>query len=146
MIKDHSQTQLSLSQFDWPFQNTLDPKNRWVKLAHCIPWDEFAQIYYSTLNTQRGRPAKPARLVIGALIIKHRLELSDRETVAQIQENPYLQYFVGLSSYQMHAPFTPTLFVDIRKRMGQDIFDQLQQTIIKSLNTQNHAPIASQPT
>ena len=43
---------------------------------------------------QAGRPSKDARLVIGAVIIKHKLNLSDRETVAQIQENPYLQHFV----------------------------------------------------
>jgi len=43
---------------------------------------------------------KDARLVIGAVIIKHKLNLSDVETVQQIQENPYLQYFVGLPGYQ----------------------------------------------
>jgi len=52
----------------------------------------------------QGRPTKDARLVIGAVIIKHKLCLSDEETVAQIQENPYLQYFVGLADYQMEAP------------------------------------------
>ncbi len=30
----------------------------------------------------QGRPTKDARLVIGAVIIKHKLNLSDRETVA----------------------------------------------------------------
>ena len=37
--------------------------------------------------------------MIGAVIIKHKLCLSDRETVTQIQESPYLQYFVGLPGY-----------------------------------------------
>jgi hypothetical protein len=45
-------------------------------------------------------------------IIKHKLCLSDAETVQQIQENPYLQYFVGLSGYQKKAPFASSLFVD----------------------------------
>ncbi|HIE42175.1 MAG TPA: transposase [Nitrospinaceae bacterium] len=44
---------------------------------------------------------------MGAVIIKHKLSLSDSETVQQIQENPYMQYFVELSSYQMKAPFSP---------------------------------------
>jgi len=57
-----------------------------------------------------------ARLVIGAVIIKHKLCLSDRETVAQIQENPYLQYFVGLPGYQMEVPFVPALLVEIRTK------------------------------
>ncbi|VXD22689.1 transposase (fragment) [Planktothrix paucivesiculata PCC 9631] len=36
-------------------------------------------------------------MALGALIIKEKLGISDRETVEQIKENPYLQYFIGLS-------------------------------------------------
>jgi hypothetical protein len=32
-------------------------------------------------------------MALGALIIKEKLGSSDRETVEQIKENPYLQYF-----------------------------------------------------
>jgi len=71
--------------------------------------------------------------VIGAVIIKHKLNLPDREAVAQIQENPYLQYFVGLSGYQMEVPFVPSLFVDIRKRMGQSVFEVFQRAIIDAV-------------
>jgi IS5 family transposase len=109
MIRSHSHRQLSLAEFDWPCQTALDKTNRWVALSQCIPWDELAQGYCQSLSTHHGRPAKDPRLVIGAVIIKHKLCLSDEETVAQIQENPYLQYFVGLSGYQMQAPFAPSL-------------------------------------
>ena len=71
--------------------------------------------------------------MIGAVIIKHKLCLSDRETVAQIQENPYLQYFVGLPGYQMEAPFVPSLLVEIRKRMGPSVFDVFESAIIASV-------------
>ncbi len=91
MIRYQSQKQLSLDEFDWPFQTALDRGNRWVKLGECIPWDELAEGYYQGLSRERGRPSKDARLVIGAVIIKHKLCLSDREAVAQIQENPYRQ-------------------------------------------------------
>ena len=133
MIRYHSQKQLPLTEFDWPFQTALDENNRWVKLSECIPWDELAQGYYQGLESTRGRPTKDARLVIGAVIIKHKLCLSDRETVAQLQENPYLQYFVGLPGYQMEAPFVPSLLVEIRKRMGQSVFDVFQSAIIDSV-------------
>jgi hypothetical protein len=33
-------------------------------------------------------------MALGALIIKEKLGISDRETVEQIRENPYLQYFM----------------------------------------------------
>ena len=35
-----SPKQLSLAGFETPFERTLNPKNRWVVLAHLIPWDE----------------------------------------------------------------------------------------------------------
>ena len=132
MIRYHSHRQLSLADFDWPFQTALDENNRWVKMSQCIPWDALAEGYYQGLSLKQGRPSKDARLVIGAVIIKHKLCLSDEETVAQIQENPYLQYFVGLPGYQMEAPFVPSLLVEIRKRMGQSVFDAFQSAIIDS--------------
>jgi hypothetical protein len=85
------------------------------------------------MSKDKGRPGKDARLVIGAVIIKHKLCLSDEETVAQIQKNPYLQYFVGLPGYQMQAPFAPSLFVDIRKRMGDAVFEVFQQALIDAV-------------
>ena len=133
MIRTHSHRQLSLAEFDWPFQTALDENNRWVKMSHCIPWDALAEGYYQGLSTTQGRPTKDARLVIGAVIIKHKLCLSDEEAVAQIQENPYLQYFVGLAGYQREAPFAPSLFVEIRKRMGHGVFEIFQDAIIDAL-------------
>ena len=130
MIRTSSSKQLTIAEFDWPFDTALDKNNRWVKLSHCIPWDELAECYYQGFPAERGRPAKAARLVIGAVIIKHKLCLSDVETVQQIQENPYLQYFVGLAGYQQKAPFAPSLFVEIRKRMGATVFEGFHQAII----------------
>lgn len=133
MIRSHSQKQLSLAEFDWPFQTKMDENNRWVVMARCIPWDQLADGYHQSLSANKGRPAKDARLVIGAVIIKHKLCLSDEETVAQIQENPYLQYFVGLAGYQTKQPFVPSLFVEIRKRMGAGVFEAFHQAIINSV-------------
>lgn len=133
MIRYRSHKQQSLEEFDWPFQTTLNRNNRWVKLSECIPWDELAEGYYRGLCDTQGRPSKDARLVIGAVIVKHKLCLSDRETVAQIQENPYLQCFVGLPGYQMEEPFAPSLFVEVRKRMGQSVFDVFQGAIIDAV-------------
>lgn len=142
MIRYRSQKQLSLAEFDWPFQVALDENNRWVKLAQCLPWDELAEGYYQRLSERKGRPAKDARLVIGAVIIKHKLSLSDEEAVEQIRENPYLQYFVGLPGYQMEAPFAPSLFVEIRKRMGQSVFDVFQGAIIDAVESAKPKPKA----
>jgi IS5 family transposase len=143
MIRTTSSKQLTIAEFDWPFETVLDKHNRWVKLSDCMPWDELAESYYQGMRADRGRPMKDARLVIGAVIIKHKLCLSDVETVLQIQENPYLQYFVGLAGYQATAPFAPSLLVEIRKRMGESVFEGFHRAIIEAHEGQK--PPQSEP-
>lgn len=134
MIRYTSSKQLHLEGFILPFGGKLKADNRWVKWSQVIPWDEFAAYYYKTMDAQKGRPCKDARLVIGALIIKHKLNLSDEETVLQIQENPYLQYFVGFGCFKDNdPPFVPSLFVEIRKRMGQEVFASFEQVILERI-------------
>lgn len=130
MIRYKSEKQPTLEGFEAFFHTQLDRNNRWVKLSGCIPWDELAKRYYRKMAKVAGRPAKDARLVIGAVIIKHKLCLSDEETIEQIRENPYLQYFVGLTEYRREAVFAPSLFVEIRRRMGEEMFSDFHQAIV----------------
>ena len=83
--------------FYLPFGGKLSASNRWVKLAGLVPWEKIEACYRQSLEgTAMGAPAKSARIAFGALIIKERLGVTDEETVEQITENPYLQYFLGL--------------------------------------------------
>jgi hypothetical protein len=68
------QKQRSLEGFDTPPDMILDPRNRWVRLSDCIPWDELADSYYKTLSPTLGRPSKNARMVMAvALAQLHRI-------------------------------------------------------------------------
>lgn len=131
MIKYTPSNQLSLENFKHPFHQQLDPNNRWVKLAELIPWDEIAGIYAKNLDPGAGRLTVDLRMVIGAMIIKHKLSLTDRDTVQMISENIYMQYFCGLQSLQMKLPFDASLFVDIRKRLGSEEFDKFNDMVIQ---------------
>lgn len=93
MIKYTPASQLTLEGFSHPFEQSLSPDNRWVKLAKIIPWDALACVYSKSLNSTHGRESIDIRMVIGAIIVKHKLSLDDRGTVAMISENMYLQYF-----------------------------------------------------
>lgn len=44
---------------------------------------------------------------------------------------------VGLSGYQMETPFAPSLFVAIRKRMGQAVFEVFHGAINNALESAN---------
>ena len=131
MVKYTPANQLTLEGFSTPFEQHLDKDNRWVKLAELIPWDELATQYAKQLNSSKGKYCIDVRTVIGAIIVKHYFCLDDRGTTAMISENVYLQYFCGLSSFQVAQPFHPSLLVDIRKRMGLKRFDKWNQSIIK---------------
>lgn len=126
-----SQSQLSISGFETPFYEQLDPGNRWVLLSKQIPWDELVGLYQrKQAKKSTGRPSLNPRVAIGAVIIKHLCNLDDRETVAQITENMYMQYFLGYSSYSPEPPFDPSLFVEIRKRMGDDLIAEMNARIL----------------
>jgi IS5 family transposase len=76
------------------------------------------------------------RVALGALIIKERLGTSDEETVEQIKENPYLQYFLGFEEYREEAPFHPTMFVHFRKRLGKKALSEINERISrKAMNS-----------
>ena len=135
MIRYTANNQLQIEAFKTPFQVHLDKENRWVKLASILPWDSLASIYYQSMSTDKGAPSISARIVIGAMIIKHKLKLDDREVVETIRENMYLQYFLGLSSYTAEPLFERSLFTAFRYRLGADKFDQMSQQIISQALT-----------
>jgi IS5 family transposase len=83
------------------------------------------------MNSGFGAPSLSARMVIGAVIIKHILNIDDREVVEQIRENMYLQYFVGLSSFTTQAPFDASLMVSIRYRLGQETMEAFNQFVLQ---------------
>ena len=134
MISRNNPQQLSIDDFMSNLGEKLDPNNSWVKLANDIPWDKFREIYNQTLRKDFGRPAKDARLVIGAMIIKHKKGLPDEEVIPEIQMNPYYQFFVGLKAFTHQPIFDPSLFVRLRKRMGIEIFEELNQAFIDEVS------------
>ncbi len=131
MINYTPQNQLRLDLFKHPFEQELDKENRWVKLARLIPWDSLARIYSQKLQSDSGRLTVDIRTVLAAMIVKHKLRLDDRGTISMIQENIYLQYFCGLKGFTTKKVFDPSLFVNIRKRLGAKEFDTFNKLIIE---------------
>jgi IS5 family transposase len=125
--------QPEFQNFYLPFGGKLSGKNRWVKLAGLVPWKEVECCYRLGLSgNEMGAPAKAARIAFGALIIKERLSVTDEETVEQIIENPYLQYFLGLREYRDTPLFDPSMMVHFRSRFKQADFTRINEVIIES--------------
>ncbi len=118
-------------EFELPFEGKLSEDNRWVIMANLIPWSSFEEEYAKNFAAEMGAPALPFRMALGALIIKEKLGISDRETVEQIKENPYLQYFIGRSAYSNEAPFDASLLVKFRERIKAPLVNQINQKLVE---------------
>jgi len=118
--------------FELPFEGKLSQDNRWVIMANLIPWSEFEAEYASLFSEEMGAPAKTFRTALGALIIKEKLGTSDRETVEQIKENPYLQYFLGFSSYSNEPRFEASMLVHFRERITLELINKVNRFMVKN--------------
>jgi hypothetical protein len=131
MYRKDNPTQLKFEKFYLPFGGKLRSDNRWVVLSKQIPWDRIEREYSANFTeSNAGCPAKSARIALGALIIKERLGTTDRETVLQIAENPYLQYFLGFSEYKDEPRFDHSLMTHFRKRFDKDVLAKINALIV----------------
>lgn len=114
----------------------MAPGNRWIALAQLVPWELADEIYRESLCGDFGAPALPARVALGALLIKERLGLTDRETVEAIRENPYLHFFIGKAEFEQTSPFDASLMVGFRKRFGEEGLSRIGKAVALAYLTQ----------
>ena len=131
MYKKNRNKQFKLTDFNQPMGLKLDPENKWIKKAEMIPWNRIEDKYATLFESTTGTVAKPLRLALGALMIQKEYGFSGRTLVEQLQENPYFQYFIGLPGFQLEAPFAPSLLVEFRKRLTEDILMDINELILK---------------
>jgi len=132
MYKIEKNKQLSISDFGQSLGFKMNPNNRWVKKSALIPWNDIEVKYASLFKSDKGNVAKPLRMALGSLLIQIEYDFSDVETVFQIQETPYLQYFIGLPECQEEKPFDPSLMVHFRKRLSKEVLMEINEMIISA--------------
>lgn len=116
MYYREDQNQLSMEEFFLPFGGRLRKENRWVRLAEIMPWSHIEEIYARNMSEETGRPGISSRIAFGALYINTHCHLTDEGTVTELQENAYMQYFVGLHEFHPEPLFDPSMMVHFRKR------------------------------
>jgi len=114
IVKNQNQGSLFFS-----FRDTLNPKHPLFILADKIQWDMFEKVFKELYSADNGRPAKPIRLMVGLLMLKHIRNLSDEVVVEAWSENNYFQYFTGESSFASGVPCEASELVHFRKRIGE---------------------------
>jgi IS5 family transposase len=113
--QDRSQHSLFFS-----LESTLNHKHPLFILANKIDWEMFEREFSPLYCPDNGRPAKPIRLMVGLLILKHIRDLSDESVVEQWSENNYYQYFCGEQEFQPRVPCEASELVHFRHRIGKE--------------------------
>ena len=113
------------------FEDQLNHAHPIYKLSHLIDWQMFEREFSSLYSTKPSRPAKPIRLMVGLLMLKHIRNISDESVVEQWAENAYYQYFCGEVSFIPNVPCNPTELVHFRHRIGERGIELILQESIR---------------
>lgn len=112
------------------FYNNSDMRlcgeNRWVRLTEVIPWRE--------LQKQYGAEWRDAfRSLFAACLIQAHYGFNDEQTIMQIQESPYLQYFCGMKGYNgTKLPIEAEALPRFRSCLGEAELDGVRRIIERS--------------
>lgn len=117
LAKKHNPKQLG---FYSTFAEQLNHQHPLYILTHQIRWNIFEETFRKHYSETMGAPAKPIRLMVGLLALKHIRNLSDESVVEQWAENAYYQYFCGEDYFASAEPCVPTELVEFRKRIGEE--------------------------
>ena len=115
--KKSAEPQLS---FYSTFEEQLNHQHPLYILARQIKWETFETAFSKHYSPNFGAPAKPIRLMVGLLLLKHIRNLSDESVVEQWAENAYYQYFCGEKVFASKEPCVATELVEFRKRIGEE--------------------------
>lgn len=141
MYQKENRDQLIIEGFHMAFGGHLSAQNRWVKLAELMPWEHIEEIYALSLSQETGRYAIPARIAFGTIFIKESEKLTDEGTVAAIQENPYMQYFLGLEEFQTEALFDASMMTHFRKRFPVEQVAKINEFICTGVWPEEMDPV-----
>ncbi len=101
------------------FEEQLSHKHPLYILAHTINWQIFEEAF-AKLYSEEGRPAKPIRLMVSLLMLKHIRNISDESVVEQWAENCYYQYFSGQKVFACGVPCEASELVHFRNRIKEE--------------------------
>lgn len=139
--ENHSQM-----SFNSTFEEQLNHKHPLYILAEKINWEIFEEAFSKHYRKDFGRPAKPIRLMVSLIILKHIRNLSDESVVEQWSENSYYQYFGGKKSFVAAVPCEASELVHFRHRIGEEGIELILKESIRVNGTGGEEEIGTTDT
>ena len=106
-------------------------------LANQIDWSVFDD-QFGPLYSEKGRPGKSTRLMVGLHYLKHAFDESDESVVARLLENGYWQNFCGFEFFIHSLPLDPTSMTRWRQRIGPDNMKKLLSETLETAKRGDH--------
>lgn len=125
------------------FEEQLNHQHPLYILAGKINWQLFEEKFSPLYHSETGRPAKPIRLMVSLLILKHVRNLSDESVVEQWSENCYYQYISGEKMFACGTPCEASELVHFRHRIGETGIELIFQESIRINGTDSNDPHVS---
>jgi IS5 family transposase len=126
--KQYEESQLFQSRLD----QIIDLKHSLCILAKQIDWDYFDQKFGNQYSDTVGRPGISTRIMISLHYLKYTFNESDESVVIRFLENPYWQYFGGLTYFTHQLPINPSSMTRWRHRIGEDGIEELLTGILSA--------------
>lgn len=104
----------------WIKQNIKNPTHDLVILRQVIPWDRIIDRLLRFYDAEKGRFGRSLRIMIAILIVAKLRQLSDREVVAQVKENRYIQYFCNVPDETLQTFLDDSTICKFRKRIKDE--------------------------
>jgi len=103
----------------WIHQNIPNRTHDLVILRQVIPWARIIKRLVRFYDADKGRFGTSLRILIAILIVAKLRKLSDRQVVAQVQENRYIQYFCNVPDEELQTFLNDSTICTFRKRIGE---------------------------
>lgn len=103
----------------WVQTHLTNPTHDLLILRDIIPWQSIMARLVPTYHSHKGRIGHSLRLLVAVCIMARLRHLSDRQVIAHIQENRYLQYFCNVPDAGLRTFLHPSTLCRFRKRLGK---------------------------
>jgi len=117
--------------FEQRLSDQLNPNHELCILSEVINWDLLENEFTLLFDDEKGKAAKPVRLIVGIMLLQHMYGLSDAAVVMNWTDNPYWQLFCGYDYFQWEFPIHPTTLTKWRQRLGEGGVEKILGLLIE---------------
>ena len=118
---------------EWIRQNIPNRTHELVILRQVIPWHRIIARLVAFYDPQKGANGKSLRMMIALVIVAKLRQLSDREVVAQVKENRYIQYFCNVPDKHLQTFLDSSTICTFRKRIGEAGIATIEAAVFEHL-------------